>query len=1149
MNTFTRMRRGDDKGMTLIEVLVSIVLLAIVGTIVTGIVVAMMRLTSSTSSGVAGEGELNDAVSRIARDIAASDPILYTHSEAGWSNATPNATDLWIQGVANNKCTRTRYFLDTATTPDTLKSTTQTYGAANCPDPRLPDTATSSVTKVLIKDFKATNDAGSTLPLFTYYDQKNNLIAVPVSRPNVAKIARVKIDVGSNVRGRAKGVRLATSVAPRSANNTLITGVPPAICISLAGTNGANLAAVTDSGYPPAPRVSWTATDYVDRYTLTRRYQDPVTMVTTDTVLGTWTGANTVTDTAMRGRHSTSIIYFLEMEGPGGIVTCDDNVTIPAGNIPSPDLTVVLRDDTSSTFLASTTVNSVTNLSWPAWVNPSNTATPVRYDIYRRPIDANVGYANTGAYGARHGTTSTVSFSTTQPFDTGFEYMLKAVETAWYPVIVSPDSNTGKVVSHPAPASVSANTPTLYRSNTVAYATVSATPTVDGFSMWSKANGTAAWAQSSGSPFAVPAGTTSGTRNFAAALDSRTDYRASAYNVGPRGTDALATTTLRYNGANTGGDRLNVLQFPKNPSTTAIGTTNGANPDGTNSVTWTYAGVPGLPPTATDYDVWEFDNVNAVTGAASNGINIATATPATHKFTGRPRGSRDGYIVAAHNATGWSENKIGANRANPAIAYQRPPTPTSWKGTLPNLNSNYGTFGFSGTGDAGEPNDRFCGRAASGTANTGSCAYEIHGYNNSAADGYGNDRNWTYGGGYDSMGIGIDASNWGVRDYFYFNACNAGGCSDWTWNNLDAYPGPFDVNWVKQATEGDFAHSQENAATTLNGERASGYPVWTQSINGGTYALNAHTYANDSWNIGEDLWRDDSIRSGTSKFYAPGGSYYANVTAHAANGLTRLVQGTISFAPAPLSRMQTTKACSNGATDPGGTGARGGWKPGKRHTASSVFSIDFNGNGVRGPYYDEWNWAYYDHTRFTEAVGRPGGGEAEWANGQNWIDWIRFTHDYWAAGGGFRRWEDGGWWVAQQDWDFAYYNWGSRVFYSHVYGTAPRKGFDSNWSSSPLVAGSWANDNLYVYDGKGFGGAIMAQNLAAAANPAAQQGDYAGKTSILIEHINATIPNIECPDDGNSGWKDIPGFVSQRAHYPWVRNQNPNSPNSWRNEV
>lgn len=149
--------------MTLVEVLIAVFLLSLLGTVIVGVIVSALRLTRTTTEGVFSQGQLNDAVSRITRDIAASDPILATSTgtSPAWLKNTPAADDLWLQSVQNGKCVRTRYYVNGTGAAASLNSDTQRYSTGECPDPRLPDTSTPSRTTTIIRNLKTTNDAGA----------------------------------------------------------------------------------------------------------------------------------------------------------------------------------------------------------------------------------------------------------------------------------------------------------------------------------------------------------------------------------------------------------------------------------------------------------------------------------------------------------------------------------------------------------------------------------------------------------------------------------------------------------------------------------------------------------------------------------------------------------------------------------------------------------------------------------------------------------------------------------------------------------------------------------------------------------------------------------------------------------------------------
>ena len=874
MNTSTTTRRHHDRGASLVEILVTVFLLAVVGALITGTVIAGMKSTRSTQSGVEGQSELNDALSRIARDISVADPILATTTTWGSSTATPAATEIWTQSVTQYKCVRTRYYLDTSGSTKALKSATQVFSGETCPDPSEHVTTPTPTVKTIIRDFKDTDTTGATVPLFTYYDKANNPIAAPVARANVTKIARVKIDVGSNVRERAQGVRLSTSAAPRSLDGSLVTGVPAPICISYAATNGtaaivgADLTTAITADYVPTPIVSWKNADYTDLYVLRRRNTN-----------GTWTtipnATSPYTDTAMRGHHSRAIAYELDITGPGGTATCGITVPAIANKAPAaPQATITVTPDTNAGPTTSNFTSSTISINWAAVPEAE------RYDIYRRAIDSNNAPFNSSTTwpvypAAPHASVTGTSYTTTITFDTAYEWMVRAVDTDWTDpngVVGTPsaDSNTGKTLAHnesPLIQNIVTSNgtrdplngqtgPATHGENRITWAAASGT-TIGGYRVWKRVTGTTPWQFASSN---LP----SSARTYldtGVPLGSEYDYVVTAYNQGPRGTGA--TNPHAYtSGAGTiyygrYSNIATILQYPADPTYYARGTENSHayNPDGRNSVHWN--AVPG----ATWYKVDEYHTLASTAG----GTMLSTTTQATDLFdtTHTERGSRQFYVVEANNVTGWSPNAYNLNLRPPqaAIAYQRPNTPPASWNKSPDLNvdatnGNAVTFNYTRNADDGETSgDKYCSTASL-------CTY--HAYKGAALveTETGNTGDALLGKSGEPGG-----TEWGTSDTFHLYSCNPGGCSGANSIAANYYPGPF-THWVGNLDGYRHVYQWGKGGTfteSAAGDSGANYN-WSRSIGASSWAINRTPVADDPFNYAGSAW----YNSTANNQYSPG---------------------------------------------------------------------------------------------------------------------------------------------------------------------------------------------------------------------------------------------------------------------------------------
>lgn len=988
-------RRHNDRGISLPEILVAVFLLAVVGALITGTIISAMKTTRSTQSGVAGQSELNDALSRIARDISVADPIVSTTTS--WGNgatASPSSTDIWVQSTLKYNCVRTRYWLDTTGTKKALKSATQTIPGEVCPDPSQPVTSPAPVVKTIINDFKDTNAAGTVVPVFTYYDKANNVIASPVSRVNVAKIARVKIDVGSNVRERKSGVRLSTSASPRSLDGSLVTGVPLPVCVSYnsadsaANIIGADMAGLHDADenpsiYVPTPVVRWRLADYGDAYTLRRRNLDG----TWTTVPYTVTGTNfQATDTAMRGHHSRAFAYQLTITGPGGSTTCDLTIGAIANKQPgTPNITVTLEPDTSAGPHTGDFTTSTARITFPAIPEVE------RYSLWKRPIELNnspfaaTGTANWQFHAQVDAPTTT--FTPGMFFDTGYEWMVIATDMDW----VAPDdsvgtnsnySNTGKTLAHnnatyianevtsnPNRDAVATNQtgPVTYNQNRISWWNTTDN-TADGFRVWKRPAGTTTWQAASGN---LPTSQTT-FLDTGVPLGSRYEYTVTTFNQGPRGTSYTGTGpgTIYYGRYS---NVVSILQYPDDPGYYARGTenNNAYNPDGRNSVHWN--AVPG----AASYSVYEYDTRSAVAGPSqyTSGAGGATNFYTTYRT---PRGSRQFYVVTATNATGSSPNTVDASRrtANVAIAYQRPDTPPMTWNAAPNLNvdpaiGNATVFNYARNADDGDTGDRYCAEDAN------LCSYQAFRDAALTEVEQGNTGDGVIG----SMG---QITWWGSTATWNVYSCNPGGCSAPHTVGVSYYPGPYEQRIAAFGDARSLDQWGKSGAYSRNwtGDGGAQYS-WTRSYGANRWDISRQPVADDSFNYAGSQWynqaADNAFAPGWSRWDTtnttgtnqqlqdgagnpmrvwgtPGSVQRYHINAFAPNGLNRYSYLDYQQKAAPVRFAETARACNGSNTNM--------WRlAGRLNPQAALY------DGVAGTPRN----TYTDHFRVTTVAGRQSG--------------------------------------------------------------------------------------------------------------------------------------------------------------------------------
>ncbi len=919
------------------------------------------------------------------------------------------------------------------------------------------------------------------MKVFTYFNQANFELTAPISRSNVPNVARVQINVGATTANREKGLRLTTSVVPRSMTNPLISNVPPPDCAQ------ANLRAVSDGNTPSAPVVSWSATDNANNFTVARVSPTPVTWAATTT------NPNTFTDTAMRGRHGTTIRYTLDLDGAGGTVQCSFDYVVPArAPLGAPVVTATLNPDTRISPSSNAFTPSV-SLNWAPV--PDATA----YTVMTRVIDGNTNPWNAivpGTWSTLGNTTST-SYTHTPGFDVAYEYKVVASSSDYTPALSSPDSNAQKVLTHPGAITNVVASPLTYRTNRVTW---NATPssTADGYQVWRRPTGTSPWASVAN----VPGVGTLAVNDPNAALGSRYDYMVTVYNDGPRGgcaaTSPYTCPSVRFYGPPSNID--DALQFPANPVTSATGTenNNAFNPDGRNTASWTPS------PTATSYELWQFDTA-ASTVAARTARNTGI-TGLSAADTGESRGSRNFYMAVAVNATGPSENSVSPG--NQAVAYQRPEAPAVTDPTtataIPGGGSDNSSIAdrsaalsYETNADNGEGADKFCAGA-----NAGECSYRIQQNSNTVLSQFGIPANPRWSGA---------GTAWGATDNMEVRACNLGGCAS-TPLNLLSYPGPFTSVGGTNTAERDKYVWAAGADTDQRlgsdrGEYPTYAPRWSASegvraTNG--YLVQRRELADDPGNRSIDRWYDGGCVypcTGAADLTTSGSSMTVTVTAHAPNGLTRSDSATHQQAPGVVAFNESSRYCRDNQTN--GSGSGQGWKIGYRTRLNALTRI-----------YGTPMVTYSDAVIGTEVVGR-------WRSTEGTI-FSQINDDILAKSitGDSRPNTSNAW----PD-NFTYGNlWWLNYRWTPSSATIPAR---------MAVAGTAANDAYYIdkSDGAG-GGARAALQVTRTGAHNTDFGDWVGHSQYQSEFTpGGGIPNCAATYDS---WRFIPGTISRAAH--------PNSP-------
>lgn len=882
MMTLPTNRKRDERGVSLIEVLVAIILFGIFSTIVTATVIQGLKTTRTSGAGVISESQLNDALGRIAGDVAISDPILYTTTGTGFAKNGPTVDDVTLQTVRQGKCTRVRYWVDSTNPADkALKSTTQTYPTSTCPDPRLADTTVAATTKTIVDDLTNTD------PVFTYYTKTNGVLSAPLTRNATAQIARVQIAVAAAVRERPNGVRLTTSVAPRSAQPpvTGTAGVPSPTCPSITAA---------DTGFNTPVVVRWTYTPNSVTYTLRRNGTIVSTQAANSAV------ANySYSDSAVAGTSSV-YTYALTIDGAAGSTpaVCSVNVIptgAPAPAAPVITLTMLPNTSTSFTQWGATTQPSAV-LSWSAVANATS------YQVYSRPlVDGTFVASGTGTFTLETTTTST-SFTDSPGFDIAYEYYVTASNSTG----TSGPSNLLDGLTQPVAPNTTLTSASC-TANSISWTLGGAT--TDGYTVYERANGTTTWAVSG-----TLAGTLTRTFTDSTPPANSSDYMVVANNSGPRGSlSSGANVTFHGLASNAVTASSVCATIPANPVTTATGTElfNGAqrNPDGRNTASWN--AVTG----ATSYTLRIFESATSTTVA-----NIYTGlTSTSFSETGLARGSRRFYMATACNSAGCSSNQFSA--PGNVVAYQRPNTPSTFSVTsAPSLASNDTSMSFTRMGDAGEPTDKFC---ASGSI----CSYA---FTRPGATGSVVDAATSLFFDYSELAASPD---WGATKAYTLGACNPGGCSNHLGQasataSANHYPGPFNFGPVNDPYERHLRHWAENGFFAQDNTFSNVTYSWTASA--GVRASTPYTFSR-SVKADDLVGRSNSNVAASSTSYTaratPGAAYNINVTSYAPNGLSRAVAWATQT-PAPhVAMSETTRVCKEAVTDGAATNtSNGGWK-------------------------------------------------------------------------------------------------------------------------------------------------------------------------------------------------------------------------------
>lgn len=160
-------------GFTIIEMLISMALFSLLGTLVVGVIVKNLRDNEKLQANSVVQRDLNLAIDRMNRVFRSTTQIIDATATSVRIRGYPNAGDVApseIYFYTSTTAGKTSVKYDVI--PPTGTAPSYTYNPAN------------AVTHLLLP--RVTNS--STVPLFTYYDQNNTLLATPITLAKVTVI-------------------------------------------------------------------------------------------------------------------------------------------------------------------------------------------------------------------------------------------------------------------------------------------------------------------------------------------------------------------------------------------------------------------------------------------------------------------------------------------------------------------------------------------------------------------------------------------------------------------------------------------------------------------------------------------------------------------------------------------------------------------------------------------------------------------------------------------------------------------------------------------------------------------------------------------------------------------------------------------------
>jgi len=169
-----------DAGFTLVELLVTMFVLGILGTMVLSISISALKTSRTTSNRVVGTSQAQAATERISKDLRAADPLV-----------AADANDVSAKVYVAGHCEVHRWYLSAGK----LLQVTQKYGASTSCTTATGATTTSTPQTLVDK---VANGAGTPVFTFARWDTTSNppallTMTAPVSAANVSLVDRVTL--------------------------------------------------------------------------------------------------------------------------------------------------------------------------------------------------------------------------------------------------------------------------------------------------------------------------------------------------------------------------------------------------------------------------------------------------------------------------------------------------------------------------------------------------------------------------------------------------------------------------------------------------------------------------------------------------------------------------------------------------------------------------------------------------------------------------------------------------------------------------------------------------------------------------------------------------------------------------------------------